>query len=146
MGTGITRSVPAFPDLFEVAPARPDSAANVFRKRKPTSVPRFCVASSQTSPPRPPSPPAGPPLGTYFSRRHATIPSPPLPASAAIVASSMNCIRKNQKREPRGSLSGRESAEARLDGDDVDVFAIACRREGDLTGDDREDRVILAHH
>ena len=28
----------------------------------------------------PPTPPEGPPKGTYFSRRKATAPSPPLPA------------------------------------------------------------------
>src|SRR4030095_7742561 len=36
----------------------------------------------QTSPPRPPSPPEGPPKGTNFSRRNATTPLPPFPATA----------------------------------------------------------------
>ncbi len=43
-----------------------------------------------TEPPLPPSPPAGPPSGTYFSRRKATAPSPPLPAFTSIRAVSKN--------------------------------------------------------
>mmetsp|Transcript_27087 Transcript_27087/g.45992 ORF Transcript_27087/g.45992 Transcript_27087/m.45992 type:complete len:238 (+) Transcript_27087:1460-2173(+) len=39
-------------------------------------------------PPRPPSPPSGPPLGTNFSFRKLTFPSPPLPAFSSIVTSS----------------------------------------------------------
>src|SRR5215472_3992114 len=41
-------------------------------------------------PPLPPSPPDGPPRGTYFSRRKATHPLPPLPAFTKILASSTN--------------------------------------------------------
>src|SRR5258706_8128763 len=37
-----------------------------------------------TSPPLPPSPPAGPPCGAYFSRRNATHPFPPCPATMRI--------------------------------------------------------------
>src|SRR6185503_17354185 len=43
-----------------------------------------------TSPPRPPSPPAGPPSGTYFSRRNALHPSPPAPDWTVSRISSMN--------------------------------------------------------
>jgi hypothetical protein len=58
-------------------------------------------------PPRPPSPPAGPPIGTYFSRRHPTTPSPPFPAATEMVASSMNCTgirRPGHQKEPAGLL------------------------------------------
>src|SRR5271169_1155152 len=41
-------------------------------------------------PPWPPSPPEGPPRGTYFSRRNAIQPLPPLPAFTNILASSTN--------------------------------------------------------
>src|SRR5262245_21367949 len=43
-----------------------------------------------TLPPSPPSPPSGPPLGTYFSRRKLTHPSPPRPASSWISTRSTN--------------------------------------------------------
>ena len=45
-----------------------------------------------TEPPLPPSPPQGPPLGTYFSRRKATMPSPPRPALTLILAVSKNIL------------------------------------------------------
>src|SRR5882672_2588511 len=45
-----------------------------------------------TDPPSPPSPPSGPPLGTYFSRRKETHPSPPSPALTWIMASSTNMM------------------------------------------------------
>src|ERR1035438_9134544 len=50
-----------------------------------------------TSPPLPPSPPLGPPRGTYFSRRKARQPLPPLPALTRIVTSSINT--KGYRRE-----------------------------------------------
>src|SRR5580692_769096 len=43
-----------------------------------------------TPPPSPPSPPDGPPRGTYFSRRKARQPFPPISAFTRIVASSIN--------------------------------------------------------
>ena len=89
-GTMIVRSSPLLPDLFEVPPALPESAAKLRLKRNSTRVESSGVVSRKTLPPLPPSPPAGPPIGIYFSRRHATMPSPPLPAPTWIVASSMN--------------------------------------------------------
>src|SRR5436190_23910859 len=47
-------------------------------------------ATNSTSPPSPPSPPAGPPLGTWASRRHATMPVPPSPAFVWRITSSTN--------------------------------------------------------
>src|SRR5687767_10789458 len=43
-----------------------------------------------TCPPRPPSPPDGPPCATYFSRRNASDPEPPVPAVTSITARSTN--------------------------------------------------------
>src|SRR3989337_2782686 len=48
------------------------------------SVFRLRSATTHTLPPRPPSPPLGPPRGTYFSRRKAALPSPPLPACTCV--------------------------------------------------------------
>src|SRR4051794_3748398 len=47
-------------------------------------------ATSQMSPPLPPSPPSGPPLGTWASRRNATLPAPPSPALTCRPHSSTN--------------------------------------------------------
>ena len=58
--------------------------APVVERRLPAS------PMNTTSPPRPPSPPEGPPLGTYFSRRNATAPLPPSPATTWNLHSSMN--------------------------------------------------------
>src|SRR5687768_9329241 len=44
------------------------------------------------SPPMPPSPPSGPPYSTYFSRRKATAPGPPLPERMKIFAWSRKCM------------------------------------------------------
>src|ERR1700746_164337 len=51
-------------------------------------------------PPGPPAPPEGPPRGTYFSRRKATQPLPPLPAFTNIFASSTNTGMKLRKNCP----------------------------------------------
>src|SRR6266850_440794 len=50
-------------------------------------------------PPLPPSPPEGPPRGTYFSRRKAMQPLPPLPAFTNILASSTNTGKGLQKKD-----------------------------------------------
>src|SRR5882762_6039772 len=55
-------------------------------------------------PPLPPSPPEGPPRGTYFSRRKATQPLPPLPAFTNILASSTNTGIKLQKKDNTSEL------------------------------------------
>src|SRR5712691_11829805 len=55
-------------------------------------------------PPWPPSPPEGPPRGTYFSRRKATQPLPPLPAFTNILASSTNTGIKLQKKDNTSEL------------------------------------------
>ena len=52
---------------------------------------RLVLASSTMLPPSPPLPPEGPPSGRNFSRRNATQPSPPLPASTSIATSSTKC-------------------------------------------------------
>src|SRR5580700_3938401 len=142
------RSSPALPDLLFCDPAWPESARKIFLKRKSTSVPTLGVASRNTSPQRPPSPPAGPPFGTYFSRRHAMMPSPPLPASSVIAASSMNCICAENQKESRAALfrGACVVAGASAGRDDVDMLAVPRGGEADLTLDDREDRVVLAHH
>ena len=46
--------------------------------------------------------PPGPPFGTYFSRRHATMPSPPSPAATSISASSMNCTAATSPDKEKG--------------------------------------------
>src|SRR5580692_261192 len=98
--------MPLRPDLLDVEPALPDGAAKPRLKRNSNRVESSGLASKKTLPPRPPSPPAGPPLGTYFSRRHATIPSPPPPASASIAASSMNCTAATNQKESRAAPFG----------------------------------------
>ena len=90
-GTGTSSAAPWLPLRFDPSPGR----------RLPWRARAGCTAApsgradrrsaySTTSPPPPPSPPAGPPRGTYFSRRNAIEPSPPRPASTWIVARSEN--------------------------------------------------------
>src|SRR5882762_3498920 len=96
---------PSLPVQFEPSPWRPRWASCSGLKRKTTSVLWLWVASMMTSPPLPPSPPEGPPRGTYFSRRNAIQPLPPLPAFTRILASSMN-IRIGEHAAPKkNSLS-----------------------------------------
>src|SRR6266850_1685893 len=64
-------------------------------------------------PPLPPSPPEGPPRGTYFSRRKAMQPLPPLPAFANILASSTNTGRRLQKKDNISELPKPEMPERR---------------------------------
>src|SRR5436305_4216161 len=64
------------------------------------SVLRFASATATMLPPRPPSPPSGPPRGTYFSRRNEALPSPPLPATTSILASSKNFMRGGNEKAP----------------------------------------------
>src|SRR5687767_1224981 len=71
-----------------------------------------------TDPPSPPSPPSGPPLGTNFSRRNATAPSPPFPAFTRMTASSTNM----------GSQSGTKAIKKRHEGVEWSVrhFVPSC--------------------
>ena len=62
------------------APCTPRWPRRWRRKRNAERSRMSGSASSTTSPPSPPSPPSGPPLGTNFSRRNETQPSPPRPA------------------------------------------------------------------
>src|SRR6266850_2150162 len=62
-------------------------------------------------PPLPPSPPEGPPRGTYFSRRKATQPLPPLPAFKNILASSTNTRVRLQKKDNTSELPVGRSSE-----------------------------------
>src|SRR6185312_6984501 len=82
--------------------------------------------SNTTSPPRPPSPPDGPPNGTNFSRRNATAPFPPFPATTFTSHESTNFIRelrppfyvprgRGQSGFPQGKWLG-GSLERRLNG------------------------------
>src|SRR6267143_2034882 len=64
-------------------------------------------------PPLPPSPPEGPPRGTYFSRRKATQPLPPLPAFTNILASSTNTGLGLQKKDNISELQRYEMPERR---------------------------------
>src|SRR4051794_36089672 len=91
-GTRMTRSSPERPDIFLPMPPSPRSARQWCRPAKSSSVFLFTSASKITEPPAPPSPPSGPPLGTYFSRRKETHPSPPSPAFTWIIASSTNMV------------------------------------------------------
>src|ERR1700691_6087892 len=90
------------------------------------------VATMVTSPPRPPSPPLGPPRGTYFSRRKAKQPLPPLPALTRMVTSSMNT---------------EGTAEAELircaDGDELPLPATIAVFNG--AGNFGEQSIVLAH-
>src|SRR5262249_52367851 len=73
-------------------PCSPRSARSVCWWTKSYNVDLPGSPMNTTSPPRPPSPPDGPPLGTYFSRRNATQPLPPSPATTFTLHSSMNFI------------------------------------------------------
>ena len=65
--------------------ASPRSATPLEAERSRRPGPR-----RETSPPGPPSPPSGPPLGTCFSRRKLSAPSPPRPAFTRMRARSWN--------------------------------------------------------
>ena len=63
-----------FPELI------PMIDSSLPKKKKTKNLFLLVSALKIILPPLPPCPPEGPPLGTNFSRRNATAPSPPLPA------------------------------------------------------------------
>ncbi len=89
-GTKTSSSSPRAPVWFFPLPWAPRPALKWALFWKWTSVFSCRFTSKMTSPPWPPLPPAGPPRGTYFSRRKATAPFPPSPAFTWILASSKN--------------------------------------------------------
>src|SRR5689334_24371585 len=89
-GTRISTCSPEAPCLPLPPPAPPLPALNHRRARKLERSRRSGSATSTTSPPGPPSPPSGPPLGTCFSRRKLSAPSPPRPACTWMRARSWN--------------------------------------------------------
>src|SRR5580765_5044315 len=90
--TGTRSSIPSpeAPCLPLPPPPPPLPALNHCRVRKLERSRRSGSATSTTSPPGPPSPPSGPPLGTCFSRRKLSAPSPPRPACTWMRARSWN--------------------------------------------------------
>ena len=103
-------------------------------------------ATSTTSPPRPPSPPSGPPLGTCFSRRKLSPPSPPRPAWIWIRARSWNIYSPEQyeRDHPMTTSPIERSRSRRLVADDRDGAALAARPELDRAVLRGEDRVVAA--
>ena len=91
-GTLMYKCFAHLPCIPFIPPFSPFSALNMERNLKSKSVDSPSSATKYISPPLPPSPPAGPPLSTYFSRRQATIPLPPLPETSFIFVLSINCI------------------------------------------------------
>src|SRR5699024_7473717 len=81
--------LPCFPLLI---PFSPLLALKCRLYLKSISVLKPSSTLNTISPPFPPSPPAGPPLGTYFSRRKAAIPFPPSPALTYILTLSTNIV------------------------------------------------------
>src|SRR5512132_1712310 len=122
-GTRSSISSPEAPCLPLPPPAPPLPALNHCRARKLERSRRSGSATSTTSPPGPPSPPSGPPLGTCFSRRKLSAPSPPRPACTWMRARSWNT----------SALLG--------DGDEA---ALAACLEDDLAVSLGEDRVVPA--
>src|SRR5258708_39944140 len=97
-------------------------------------------------PPRPPSPPSGPPRGIDRSRRKDAEPSPPLPATISIFASSKNFMGANEKAPCEdGALSRSEepSGLRRLDRHRALLLG-AVLGVLHLAGHEREERVVLA--
>jgi len=76
-GTWMITSWPLFPSFRELRRYLRCQRCIFFYILKSRSVWRLVLALIITFPPFPPSPPDGPPLGTYFSRRNVTAPSPP---------------------------------------------------------------------
>ena len=102
-GTLIRRSSPFFPDMFFFFPSSPFSAAYFLVCRKSSRVLAPLSTTKKTLPPSPPSPPSGPPLGTNFSLRNETCPSPPFPLCTVILALSTNiCLLRCSKKTAPG--------------------------------------------
>src|SRR5690606_30245068 len=122
-----------------------------------------------TSPPRPPSPPSGPPSGLNFSRWMEAQPFPPSPAlTCRITWSTKSGMRSFSSTGPRtgplctparlgseerrrgGSAGDPSLASTRADGDllrdgdDAHGPATALGAELDVTGGQREQRVVAA--
>src|SRR6185369_11354407 len=121
------------------------------------SVLRLESATAMMLPPRPPSPPSGPPRGTNFARRNEADPSPPLPATTSILASSKNFISgdspsalfsspRNEKAPPerRGSFVFRRASGLRRLHRHGGLLLRAVLAVLHLAGDEREERVVLA--
>ncbi len=89
-GTARTTSSPLAPWRRLPPPFPPRPPRNVAFVRNTERSRRSGSATITTSPPRPPSPPSGPPLGTNFSRRKLSAPSPPRPATTLMLARSWN--------------------------------------------------------
>src|SRR4029079_18996115 len=89
-GTRSSTSLPVAPCRPEPPPWPPLPAAIQRRVRNAERSRSSGSATSTTEPPGPPSPPSGPPLGTCFSRRKLSAPSPPRPACTWMRARSWN--------------------------------------------------------
>src|SRR4051812_18713952 len=133
-GTRTTRSSPPRPCLRLPWPCTPLVARRCGWSRKARREATLRSATSQTSPPLPPSPPSGPPLGTWASRRNATVPAPPSPALTGRPHSSTNPDTRCQVRE-RGVSVRREY---------VDVLAATPLRELHRPRRHREEGVVAA--
>src|SRR5581483_1824137 len=125
--TGTRSSTPA-PSAPCLPAPRPGSPRRALNERLARRVERSRSSGSATSTP---SPPSGPPLGTNFSRRKLSPPSPPRPACTWMRARSWNTAR---------TVDGRELAGV----DDRDRAALAARPELDLAVLGGEDRVVAA--
>mmetsp|Transcript_36465 Transcript_36465/g.89944 ORF Transcript_36465/g.89944 Transcript_36465/m.89944 type:complete len:262 (+) Transcript_36465:1348-2133(+) len=104
-GTSTTVSLPLVPCIFLPPPLSPGMARWCTFLRNPCSELMLSSAWKYTAPPLPPLPPKGPPSGTNFSRRNATIPRPPSPALMKILAVSKQRISNGRPRSLRGSPS-----------------------------------------
>src|SRR5580658_5923636 len=89
-GTRTTRSGPPLPYWSLPRPFSPLSATTRRENATSTSVSFPSSPTKTTSPPLPPSPPEGPPWGAYLSRRKATQPLPPDPATISTSHESTN--------------------------------------------------------
>src|SRR5206468_1386318 len=114
-GTWRTRSSPSRPWQLAPWPRSPVVALQCLRWDSAARLSTPSWATSVMLPPRPPSPPSGPPLGTYFSRRKLTHPSPPRPASSWISTRSTN-------------MDGRQDYDSRGRGDRLLRRLLECRR------------------
>src|SRR6266850_2451705 len=130
-GTGMIRSSARLPWQLEVPPGSP---AWAFQNLRLTISARLSVpatARRMTLPPSPPSPPSGPPLGTYFSRRKLTQPSPPLPAIPWMRARSIS-MSPPRRQDSHADSGGREHAQQPAGSHHLDLTESEVMVEGVL--------------